>query len=149
MHSYTITQEHTTITDFFSQQRKGLLVWGWLIKPFVVMILNLYFVIVWMIRRGRYYHSYDTPEEVEQELLFIYFGAATAGLQVLLTVWFCCSSGVFTYHVSLPMITNWSLKSEILCCVLVSVVQHLVFSLVFSIYNLLKGLEVTFCRSLL
>ncbi|KAB7508194.1 hypothetical protein Anas_01973 [Armadillidium nasatum] len=65
-----------------------------------VIILNLYYVTVWLVQRGRNYHTYETEEEVEQEYLYICFGAATALLQVVLSIWFCCTAGGFSYHVS-------------------------------------------------
>ena len=76
-----------------------MLVWVWLIKAVGVVILNLYFVSVWMVQRGRYYHWYDTEEEVDQELLYIYFGVANIALQIIFGFIFCCTAGGFTYQV--------------------------------------------------
>jgi hypothetical protein len=84
---------------FYNLQRLPYLAWSWLIKALFIISLNAYFVGDWLVKRGRYYHSYWDPDEYREETRFITGGAIEIVVQLVLSFVFCCLAGSFTYKV--------------------------------------------------
>ncbi|KAF2361098.1 hypothetical protein FHG87_008147 [Trinorchestia longiramus] len=80
-------------------RRLPYLAWIWLLKAVIVILMNAYFVADWLIKRGRYYHSYWDPDEYNEETVFIAGGFIEIGVQLILSFIFCCLAASFTYKI--------------------------------------------------
>lgn len=78
-------------------KRKPMLGWSWLLKAVVMIGINAYFVSDWLIKRGRFYHSYWDPAEYNEESLFITQGTIELVVQLLFAIIFCVLNAFFTY----------------------------------------------------
>ncbi|KAK4311506.1 hypothetical protein Pmani_016974 [Petrolisthes manimaculis] len=78
-------------------KHKPSLTWIWLLKAFGVIGINVYFLAIWLIRRGRFLHI--NQEQLEDENLFIYTAEGLTAIQVVTMILFCLIGGIFTYKV--------------------------------------------------
>jgi len=69
------------------------------LKALVLIGVNVYYVSDWLVKRGRYYHSYWNPDEYNEETYFIIQGSIELVVQLVLAIGFCIFNGLFTYKV--------------------------------------------------
>ncbi|KAK7079172.1 hypothetical protein SK128_001476 [Halocaridina rubra] len=79
---------------------KPWLTWMWLVKALAVIVVNSYFICVWLIERSRYYHSFWDRNNYDQDNIFLLAGVGLTIVEFFIMIIFCCVSGVFTYRVS-------------------------------------------------
>lgn len=78
-------------------KHKPSITWLWLLKAFAIIIINVYYLASWLIRRGRYDHiNSDQPED---EQIFLYAAKGLTLVQIVIMVIFCLIGAVFTYKV--------------------------------------------------
>ena len=104
-------------------QQNLILVWSWLFKGVVVVLMNMYFILDWLIKRGRFYHAYWSDEEYDLESLYINVGVTLTMFQLFIVIVFCCVSGSFTMKVSLKGILT-ILHSSVELLGIISLKKH-------------------------
>lgn len=89
------------------------LAWTWLVKALIVIGMNSYFVGDWLVKRGRYFHTYWNPNEYNEESWFIMGGSVEIVVQLVLSFVFCCLSASFTYKLHRRRRAEWAAETDI------------------------------------
>ncbi|KAK7081522.1 hypothetical protein SK128_000517, partial [Halocaridina rubra] len=77
---------------------KPWLTWIWLVKALAVIVVNSYFICVWLIERPRYYHSFWDRNKYDQDNIFLLAGVGLTIVEFFIMINYCCVPGVFTYR---------------------------------------------------
>ncbi|KAG7162656.1 uncharacterized protein LOC121873678 [Homarus americanus] len=78
---------------------KPWLTWLWLLKAVVVVIINGYFIIIWLMEKSRHYHQFWDRHNYDQDGIFLMAGIGLTTVEILIMFIFCCVSGSFTYKI--------------------------------------------------